>query len=48
MRLGENIAGRISGNEISGRWDVSWSIMDAASGDDIAGMETTAQFTGSR
>jgi hypothetical protein len=48
MRLGENISGRISGNEISGRWNVSWIIMDAASGDDIAGMETTAQFTGSR
>jgi hypothetical protein len=48
MRFGQNISGRISGNDISGRWNVDWIIMDAASGNDIADMETTAQFTGSR
>jgi hypothetical protein len=52
LRLGENIDGHISGNEISGRWHVSWVVMDAAGDlgvrDDIAGLETTAQYTGSR
>jgi hypothetical protein len=36
MRFGQNISGRISGNEISGHWNVDWIIMDAASGNDIA------------
>ena len=48
MRLGEDIYGRISGNEIHGGWNVSWIVMEAAGGNDITGMETTAQFTGSR
>ena len=48
MRLGENISGRITGNEISGRWNVSWVVMEAGRGNDIAGMETTAQYTGNR
>jgi hypothetical protein len=48
MRLGENISGRISGNEIRGRWNVSWVVMEAGRGNDIAGMETTAQYTGNR
>ena len=47
MRVGENISGRLSGNEISGRWNVSWVVMDGR-GDDIAGMETTAQYTRDR
>jgi hypothetical protein len=52
LRLGENISGQISGNEISGRWHVSQIVMvagvDLAGGDDIAGLETAAQYTGSR
>jgi hypothetical protein len=52
LRMGENISGRISGNEISGRWHVSWIVMtaggDLGGRDDIAGLETTAQFTGTR
>ena len=52
MRLGENISGRISGDQISGQWDVSWIIMEAGGDlggrDDIAGLETTSQYTGVR
>ena len=52
MRMGENISGRISGNQITGRWDNSWIVMepggDLRGDDDIAGLETTSQYTGSR
>jgi hypothetical protein len=41
---GENIAGRLSGNEMSGTWDASWleGWIDSAS------VEMKAQFTGTR
>jgi hypothetical protein len=52
LRLGENISGQITGNEISGRWHVSQVVMvagaDLGGGGDIAGLETTAQYTGRR
>ena len=48
MSLGEDISGRISGNEISGQWHVSWVVIEPTVGNDIAGMETTAQYTGHR
>lgn len=52
MRMGENISGRIAGDQISGEWNVSWIIMEAGGDlggrDDIAGLETTAHYTGAR
>lgn len=52
MSLGENISGQISGNEITGQWNVSWMVMraggDLGGGSDIAALETTARYTGSR
>jgi hypothetical protein len=48
LSLGQNISGRISGNEISGEWNGGWVVMEAGSGDDMADLETTAQYTGNR
>jgi hypothetical protein len=48
VRFGENISGRISGNEISGRWDVEWEIWEPGSRSYIGVMDTTAQYTGNR
>jgi hypothetical protein len=51
-RLGENISGHVSGNQISGEWGVSWAVMVAGgrddSTDDIAGLEAMYQYAGSR
>ena len=52
MRLGQNISGHSAGNEITGQWNTSWIVMapggDLGGRDDIAGLETTAQYVGSR
>ena len=40
---GQNIAGRVSGGEISGTWDATWEDQETG-----AMMETKAEFTGSR
>lgn len=42
--IGEDIAGRVSGAEINGTWDATW--FDGW--EDYVGIETKAQFTGSR
>jgi hypothetical protein len=46
--LGQNLFGRISGNEISGTWDVSWEVTPSQGPSWTADLETTAQFGGSR
>jgi hypothetical protein len=51
LSLGQNISGHVAGNEISGEWTASWvvrTVAGAGGGDDIADLETTAQYTGSR
>lgn len=51
-RFGENISGRVSGNEITGQWNVSWIVMkpggDLGGADDIGELQTMAQYTGNR
>lgn len=48
--LGQTLSGRISGNSVSGTWNVSWIIY--APGEpfvgDIAALETTTEYTGNR
>jgi hypothetical protein len=52
LRLGQDLSGRISGNQIRGEWRASWVIMkaggDLGGTDDIAGLETQAEYTGGR
>ena len=52
LRLGQDISGHISGNEISGEWQVGWIVMtaggDLGGRDDIAALQTTAHYTGTR
>jgi hypothetical protein len=52
LSLGEDISGHISENQITGQWSVSWVVMEAGGDlggrDDIAGLETTSHYTGSR
>lgn len=52
QRFGENISGHISGNEISGQWNVSWIVMkpggDLGGADDLGELQTMAQYTGNR
>jgi hypothetical protein len=52
LGFGENISGHISGNNISGTWDVSRIVMvaggDLGGRDDIAELDSTAQYAGSR
>ncbi|HET9385790.1 MAG TPA: hypothetical protein VFO67_11635 [Gemmatimonadales bacterium] len=48
VRFGQNISGRISGNEVSGRWDVEWEIWEPGSRSYIGAVDTTAQYTGNR
>jgi len=43
ITFGQDIAARLSGNELSGTWDVHWYERD-----DIFGVETKTQFTGTR
>ena len=43
LSLGEDISGRVSGNEINGTWDASWTEMP-----DAPFVDTKAEFTGSR
>lgn len=42
--IGENVSGRVTGNEISGVWSASW--FDGW--EDYSGIETRAEFTGKR
>ena len=44
ISLGQNISGRVSGAEIAGTWDISWSPRD----DSFGGVSVKAQFTGTR
>lgn len=48
VRFGQNISGRVSGDEISGRWDVEWDVMEPGNRNIMASVETTAQYTGTR
>jgi hypothetical protein len=52
QRFGEDISGHISGEEITGQWNVSWIVMKAGGdhqgADDIAELQTMAQYTGNR
>jgi hypothetical protein len=48
IRFGQNISGRISGNEISGRWDVEWEIWEPGFRTYVGVVDTTAQYTGYR
>jgi hypothetical protein len=49
VTLGQSLSGRISGNEISGTWDVERVVMDPDDPSvDIGLLETTADYTGSR
>jgi hypothetical protein len=48
--LGQTLSGRVSGNTISGTWHVSWVVYRPGEPfvGDIATLETTTEYTGSR
>jgi hypothetical protein len=49
LALGQSLDGRISGNQITGTWNVSWVIMLPDEPDvEIAALETTSHYSGSR
>jgi hypothetical protein len=50
LSLGENISGHISGNQITGKWTVSWAVMEAGGGGgiDLGWLEATHEYTGTR
>jgi hypothetical protein len=46
--LGHTLSGRISGNDISGTWGVSWVVTPADQPSVDIALETTTQYTGTR
>jgi hypothetical protein len=52
LRFGEDIFGQISGDEITGEWDVTWIVMevggDLVGGTNFPDLQTKMEYTGSR
>jgi hypothetical protein len=51
MSLGEDISGRIVGNQITGEWSVNWAVLEAGGrsvADELGWLEATYEYTGNR